>query len=132
MMRLIAEHTGQPSRRSSGMRRDRWFTAEEARDYGFVDRVLSDVDAGLRTARPRHRSGRVVDGRLHHPDRGREDRRGERVVDVYSRLLTDRIIYLGTEIDDGVANVVIAQLLHLESEARNPRSTCTSTRRAAR
>ncbi len=42
--------------------------------------------------------------------------RGERAVDIYSRLLTDRIIYLGTEIDDGVANVVIAQLLHLESE----------------
>lgn len=42
--------------------------------------------------------------------------RGERVVDIYSRLLTDRIVYLGTEIDDGVANVVIAQLLHLESE----------------
>ena len=41
---------------------------------------------------------------------------GERAVDIYSRLLTDRIIYLGTEIDDGVANVVIAQLLHLESE----------------
>jgi ATP-dependent Clp protease protease subunit len=42
--------------------------------------------------------------------------RGERAVDIYSRLLTDRIIYVGTEIDDGVANVVIAQLLHLESE----------------
>lgn len=43
--------------------------------------------------------------------------RGERAVDVYSRLLGDRIVYLGTEVDDGVANVVIAQLLHLESEA---------------
>ena len=42
--------------------------------------------------------------------------RGERAVDIYSRLLTDRVVYLGTEIDDGVANVVIAQLLHLESE----------------
>ena len=41
---------------------------------------------------------------------------GERAVDIYSRLLTDRIIYIGTEIDDGVANVVIAQLLHLESD----------------
>ncbi|MFI6074901.1 ClpP family protease [Actinoplanes sp. NPDC051343] len=40
---------------------------------------------------------------------------GERAFDVYSRLLSDRIIFLGTEIDDGVANVVIAQLLHLES-----------------
>ena len=43
--------------------------------------------------------------------------RGERAVDIYSRLLTERIIYIGTEIDDGVANVVIAQLLHLESES---------------
>ncbi len=43
--------------------------------------------------------------------------RGERAVDIFSRLLSDRIVYLGTEIDDGVANVVIAQLLHLESES---------------
>jgi ATP-dependent Clp protease protease subunit len=41
--------------------------------------------------------------------------RGERTLDLYSRLLSERIVYLGTEIDDGVANVVIAQLLHLES-----------------
>ena len=40
---------------------------------------------------------------------------GERAYDIYSRLLTERIIFLGTEIDDGVANVVMAQLLHLES-----------------
>ncbi|GAA2722415.1 ClpP family protease [Cellulomonas aerilata] len=40
----------------------------------------------------------------------------ERTVDVFSRLLSDRIVYLGTEIDEGVANVLIAQLLHLESE----------------
>ncbi|MFC7532372.1 ClpP family protease [Actinoplanes sp. GCM10030250] len=40
---------------------------------------------------------------------------GERAFDIYSRLLADRIIFLGTEIDDGVANVVIAQLIHLES-----------------
>jgi ATP-dependent Clp protease protease subunit len=46
--------------------------------------------------------------------------RGERAVDIFSRLLTERIVYIGTEIDDGVANVVIAQLLHLESE--NPDS----------
>lgn len=42
---------------------------------------------------------------------------GERTVDVYSRLLADRVIYLGTPIDDGVANAVIAQLLHLENES---------------
>ena len=44
-------------------------------------------------------------------------RNGERAVDIYSRLLTDRIVYVGTPIDDGVANVVIAQLLHLESDS---------------
>ena len=42
--------------------------------------------------------------------------RGERTLDIYSRLLADRIIYLGTGIDDGVANTVIAQLIHLESD----------------
>ncbi|MGW7446481.1 ClpP family protease [Kitasatospora sp. NPDC054795] len=41
---------------------------------------------------------------------------GERTYDVFSRLLNERIVFLGTEIDDSVANVVIAQLLHLESE----------------
>jgi ATP-dependent Clp protease, protease subunit len=39
---------------------------------------------------------------------------GERAYDIYSRLLSERIIFLGTDIDDGVANVVIAQLLHLD------------------
>ena len=42
--------------------------------------------------------------------------RGERAYDIYSRLLKDRIIFLGTAVDDNVANVVIAQLLFLESE----------------
>ena len=42
--------------------------------------------------------------------------RGERAFDIYSRLLKDRIIFLGTPIDDGVANLIMAQLLHLESE----------------
>jgi ATP-dependent Clp protease, protease subunit len=40
---------------------------------------------------------------------------GERAYDIYSRLLSERIVFLGTEIDDGVANVVMAQLLHLEA-----------------
>lgn len=39
---------------------------------------------------------------------------GERAYDIYSRLLSERVIFIGTEIDDGVANVVMAQLLHLE------------------
>lgn len=40
---------------------------------------------------------------------------GERAYDIYSRLLSERVIFLGTEIDDGVANVVMAQLFHLEA-----------------
>ena len=42
--------------------------------------------------------------------------RGERAFDIYSRLLKERIIFLGTPIDDAVANLTMAQLLHLESE----------------
>jgi ATP-dependent Clp protease protease subunit len=44
------------------------------------------------------------------------DSRGERAFDIYSRLLKDRIIFLGTPIDDQIANLVVAELLHLESE----------------
>lgn len=43
--------------------------------------------------------------------------RGERIMDVYSHLLTERVIYLGTAIDSGVANAIIAQLLHLETDS---------------
>jgi ATP-dependent Clp protease protease subunit len=46
--------------------------------------------------------------------------RGERIMDVYSHLLTQRIVYLGTAIDAGVANALIGQLLHLDSD--NPDS----------
>jgi len=42
--------------------------------------------------------------------------RGERSFDIYSRLLNERIVFLGTPVDDAVANLVVAQLLHLESE----------------
>ncbi len=42
--------------------------------------------------------------------------RGERAFDIYSRLLAERIIFLGTPVDDQIANLIIAQLLHLESE----------------
>jgi ATP-dependent Clp protease protease subunit len=46
-----------------------------------------------------------------------QDGRGERAFDIYSRLLRDRVVFLGSAIDDVVANIIIAQLLHLESEA---------------
>ena len=42
--------------------------------------------------------------------------RGERSFDIYSRLLNERLIFLGTPIDDQIANLIVAQLLHLESE----------------
>jgi ATP-dependent Clp protease protease subunit len=42
--------------------------------------------------------------------------RGERAFDIYSRLLAERIVFLGTPVDDQIANLVIAQLIHLESE----------------
>ena len=45
-----------------------------------------------------------------------QNQRGERFFDIYSRLLRDRVIFLGTEITDDVANVVVAQLLFLEAE----------------
>jgi ATP-dependent Clp protease protease subunit len=43
--------------------------------------------------------------------------RGERSFDIYSRLLNDRIVFIGTEIDDNVANLVVAQLLHLDADS---------------
>lgn len=45
-----------------------------------------------------------------------QDGRGERAFDIYSRLLKDRIVFLGTTIDDNIANLVVAQMLYLESE----------------
>ncbi len=45
-----------------------------------------------------------------------QDSRGERAADIYSRLLSERIIFLGTPIDDQIANLLVAELLHLESE----------------
>jgi ATP-dependent Clp protease protease subunit len=45
-----------------------------------------------------------------------QDSRGERSFDIYSRLLRERVVFLGTAIDEDVANLVVAQLLHLEAE----------------
>lgn len=52
----------------------------------------------------------------HVPSVIEQTNRGERSYDLYSKLLKENIIFLGTPIDDGVANVICAQLLHLESE----------------
>src|SRR3982751_6003704 len=45
-----------------------------------------------------------------------QDSRGERSFDIYSRLLRERVIFIGTPIDDQIANLVVAQLIHLESD----------------
>ena len=124
MMRLIAEHTGQPVEKvEQDAVRDRWFTAEEAQEYGFVDAVLTDLAtiapaAGVRRVGLGVTTGVGAMSSYTIPSVIEKTLHGERAVDIYSRLLTDRIVYIGTEIDDGVANVVIAQLLHLESESR--------------
>jgi ATP-dependent Clp protease protease subunit len=57
-----------------------------------------------------------VDPRLVIPYVIEQSPRGERSMDIYSRLLNDRIVFLGTPVDDQVANAIIAQLLHLDSE----------------
>ena len=57
---------------------------------------------------------------------------GERAYDIYSRLLKERIVFLGSTIDDDVANLVIAQLLFLEAEDPKKIFRSISTRRAAR
>ena len=58
--------------------------------------------------------------------------RGERSFDIYSRLLRDRIVFLNGEVNDDVAEMLCAQLLFLEAENPENRSTCISTRRAGR
>jgi ATP-dependent Clp protease, protease subunit len=76
---------------------------------------------GLKTSRPPQ--GDFSD--MNHEDRYRnylvpmvveQTSRGERAFDIYSRLLKERIVFLGTPVDDQVANLIVAQLLHLESE----------------
>jgi ATP-dependent Clp protease, protease subunit len=57
-----------------------------------------------------------MDPRLVIPYVVEQSPRGERSMDIYSRLLNDRIVFLGTPVDDQVANAIIAQLLHLDSE----------------
>ena len=110
MQSLTAEHTGQSSRRSSATPtatagsppRRRWRT-------GSSTGWSSTSTTSART--PRATGGSVMAGQYTIPVVIEQRPTGERASDVYSRLLTDRIIFLGTEIDDGVANVVIAQLL---------------------
>lgn len=59
-----------------------------------------------------------------------QNSRGERSYDIYSRLLKDRIIFLGEEVNDTTASLTVAQLLFLESEDRERTFICISTVRA--
>lgn len=61
-------------------------------------------------------SGYPTHGYIPLPHVTEQTSRGERTSDIYSRLLKDRIVFLGTPIDDTVANLIMAQMLHLESE----------------
>ncbi len=69
------------------------------------------------TLDPRRRSSPIMNpSNLVIPSVIEQTSRGERFFDIYSRLLNERIIFLGTPIDDQVANLVVAQMIHLESE----------------
>ena len=108
-----------------------------ARNYGPRARMPKRrrVDAPLSGSRPRpssdmrQRTLSEPDSGLLHPIRESRDAmsplvpmvveqtsRGERAFDIYSRLLNERIIFLGTPVDDQIANLIVAQLIHLESE----------------
>jgi ATP-dependent Clp protease, protease subunit len=63
----------------------------------------------------RNSGGRFVSGYL-VPTVIEQTSRGERAVDLYSRLLDQRVVFLGTQVDDASANLIVAQLLHLEAE----------------
>lgn len=59
---------------------------------------------------------KLISGMIPFPNVIESTPRGERILDVWSRLLKDRIIFLGTEVNDDVANIIIAQMLFLEGE----------------
>lgn len=77
---------------------------------------MASFDIGTGRSVPPH--GRGFDAPTNYiiPSVIEQTNRGERVFDIYSRLLQERIIFLGTPVDDEISNVVMAQLLHLESE----------------
>ena len=60
-----------------------------------------------------------------------QSNRGERSFDIFSRLLRERIVFVNGPVEDGMAALIVAKLLFLESENPKKTSTCTSIRRAA-
>jgi ATP-dependent Clp protease protease subunit len=75
------------------------------------DQALKILESG---ARDRHPS--LTEGSVIYPHVVETTHRGERTWDIFSRLLKDRIVFLGSSVDDDVANIIIAQFLFLESE----------------
>ena len=94
---------------------------EESPDRRRADEPTSQPQISRETSRDRAKDGgasmtiQPVQDYL-VPDVVEQTSRGERSFDIYSRLLKDRIVFLGTPIDDVVGNLIMAQLLHLESE----------------
>ena len=92
----------------------------------------------------------MIDARSHHPIQNRwraampvsapgplptvveQSGRGDRAFDIYSRLLRERIIFLGTGVDDAVADALVAQMLFLEAEDPERTFRSTSTHQAVR
>src|SRR5690349_22611238 len=79
-----------------------------------MSRATMELHDTVGSKRNRSVAGRTPDMPL-VPMVVKQDPRGERSFDIYSRLLDERIVFLGQPIDDEVANLVVAQLLHLES-----------------
>jgi ATP-dependent Clp protease protease subunit len=78
-----------------------------------IETVLADASAESPAGGHQSRTGRFTAMLI--PTVIERSARGEREYDIYSRLLNDRIIFLGSPVDDQIANLVVAQLLHLES-----------------
>ena len=85
-------------------------------NFVLVLRIISDVVNKMMTAAVESEVGMTQNARgALIPYVVEQSPRGERSYDIYSRLLNERIVFLGEQIDDAVANTVVAQLLHLES-----------------
>ena len=114
------------SRRAEGARHRRRARQADLARAGRGEGQVVDAGAGIRRARrktnPHLDAGgsRRVDLRSAMspliPMVIEQTSRGERSFDIYSRLLNERIVFLGTPVDDQIANLIVAQLLHLESE----------------
>jgi len=121
---LLAKHTGRDVKLiEAETERDRYLSPTEAKEYGIVDEIL-ERSVGKKSSPPGE-GKTMTDFGEHSPVRNEhlvpivveKTGRGERSYDIYSRLLRDRIVFIGGQIDDAMANLVIAQLLFLSNES---------------